>query len=94
MAEIGYERIWGVTDSEWESILRYLGAAYRPRVEYNQDPLLLATRTIQEMKAQVAAALAVIDILSTSVALRRGEEHVESFGEMKRHLSYLRTSDR
>ncbi|MCB1497365.1 MAG: SIS domain-containing protein [Bauldia sp.] len=40
------------------------------------------------------AALAVIDILSTSVALRRGEEHVESFGEMKRHLSYLRTSDR
>lgn len=61
MAEIGYERIWGVTDSEWESILRYLGAAYRPRVEYNQDPLLLATRTIQEMKAQVAAALAVID---------------------------------
>ena len=39
------------------------------------------------------AALAVIDILSTAVALRRGEEHVESFGEMKKHLSYLRTDD-
>lgn len=39
------------------------------------------------------AALAIIDVLSTAVALRRGDDHVERFGRMKRHLSYLRTSD-
>jgi RpiR family transcriptional regulator, carbohydrate utilization regulator len=40
------------------------------------------------------AALAVIDILSTAVALRRGEDHIESFTEMKRQLRYLRTTER
>jgi RpiR family carbohydrate utilization transcriptional regulator len=39
------------------------------------------------------AALTVIDILSTSVALRRGEEHIELFTGMKRNLRYLRTSN-
>lgn len=38
------------------------------------------------------AALTVIDILSTSVALRRGAAHVELFTGMKRNLRYLRTS--
>jgi RpiR family carbohydrate utilization transcriptional regulator len=36
------------------------------------------------------AALAVVDILSTAVALRRGADYVERFGNMKKHLSYLR----
>lgn len=40
------------------------------------------------------AALTVIDILSTAVALRRGDEHIERFTRMKRHLSYLRTTER
>lgn len=40
------------------------------------------------------AALTVIDILSTAVALRRGEEHTERFGDMKRSLSYLRMTQR
>ncbi|HEV7246926.1 MAG TPA: SIS domain-containing protein [Shinella sp.] len=39
------------------------------------------------------AALTVIDILSTSVALRRGAEHVELFTGMKRNLRYLRMSN-
>lgn len=39
------------------------------------------------------AALTVIDILSTSVALRRGDEHVELFTGMKRNLRYLRMSN-
>lgn len=39
------------------------------------------------------AALTVIDILSTSVALRRGDEHVEIFTRMKRNLRYLRMSN-
>jgi RpiR family carbohydrate utilization transcriptional regulator len=36
------------------------------------------------------AALIVIDVLSTVVALRRGEEHQERFREMKRRLNDLR----
>jgi DNA-binding MurR/RpiR family transcriptional regulator len=40
------------------------------------------------------AALTVIDVLSTAVALRRGAEHIERFSGMKRNLSYLRTTDR
>lgn len=39
------------------------------------------------------AALTVIDILSTSVALRRGDEHVGLFTGMKRNLRYLRMSN-
>lgn len=39
------------------------------------------------------AALTVIDILSTAVALRRGKDHTDRFGEMKRHLNHLRTMD-
>lgn len=39
------------------------------------------------------AALTVIDILSTSVALGRGDEHVEIFTRMKRNLRYLRMSN-
>ncbi|RVJ29524.1 SIS domain-containing protein [Sinorhizobium medicae] len=39
------------------------------------------------------AALTVIDILSTSVALRRGDEHVDLFTGMKRNLRYLRMSN-
>lgn len=39
------------------------------------------------------AALTVIDILSTSVALSRGDEHVEIFTRMKRNLRYLRMSN-
>ncbi|MFV0332957.1 MAG: SIS domain-containing protein [Tropicimonas sp.] len=39
------------------------------------------------------AALTVIDILSTSVALRRGDAHVEIFTRMKRNLRYLRMSN-
>lgn len=39
------------------------------------------------------AALTVVDILSTSVALRRGDEHVEIFTRMKRNLRYLRMSN-
>lgn len=38
------------------------------------------------------AALAIIDILSTAVALRRGAEHIELFTGMKRNLRYLRTT--
>ena len=38
------------------------------------------------------AALTVVDILSTSVALRRGAVHVDLFTGMKRNLRYLRTS--
>ena len=53
--------IWGMPDEDWEHLITYLGAAYRPRVEYNPDQLSMATRTIQEMKAQIAAALAVIN---------------------------------
>lgn len=40
------------------------------------------------------AALTVIDVLSTAVALRRGAEHVDRFTGMKRNLSFLRTTDR
>ena len=40
------------------------------------------------------AALAVIDTLSTAVALRRGDDHIERFTEMKRQLRYLRTTER
>ena len=40
------------------------------------------------------AALAVIDTLSTAVALRRGSDHIERFTEMKRQLRYLRTTER
>jgi len=40
------------------------------------------------------AALTVIDILSTAVALRRGEEHVESFKRMKKTLSHMRSTER
>ena len=36
------------------------------------------------------AALVVIDILSTAVALRRGEEHHERFRQMKQRLNDLR----
>lgn len=36
------------------------------------------------------AALTVVDILSTAVALRRGSAHVERFERMKRHLRFLR----
>lgn len=36
------------------------------------------------------AALVVIDILSTAVALRRSDEHFERFRAMKRHLNELR----
>jgi len=39
------------------------------------------------------AALAVIDVLSTAVALRRGKDHVDRFGGMKRQLSFLRTTE-
>lgn len=39
------------------------------------------------------AALTVIDILSTSVALGRGDEHVEIFTRMKRNLRYVRMSN-
>jgi RpiR family transcriptional regulator, carbohydrate utilization regulator len=40
------------------------------------------------------AALAVIDTLSTAVALRRGPDHIERFTEMKRQLRHLRTTER
>ncbi len=40
------------------------------------------------------AALTVIDILSTAVALRRGEEHIAKLTKMKRNLAYLRVSER
>lgn len=40
------------------------------------------------------AALTVIDILSTAVALRRGEQHIEIFKNMKRNLAYLRAKER
>ena len=39
------------------------------------------------------AALVVIDILSTAVALRRNDGHRERFEQMKRHLAELRASD-
>ena len=40
------------------------------------------------------AALAVIDVLSTAVALRRGAEHVDLFSQMKRLLAEVRTTER
>ena len=40
------------------------------------------------------AALTVIDILSTAVAMRRGEEHIAKLTKMKRNLAYLRVSER
>jgi DNA-binding MurR/RpiR family transcriptional regulator len=40
------------------------------------------------------AALTVIDILSTAVALRRGSERVDQLSQMKRRLSDARTSTR
>ena len=55
------ETIWGMADEDWEHLITYLGAAYRPRVEYNPDPLSMAIRTIQEMKVQIGAALARIE---------------------------------
>lgn len=39
------------------------------------------------------AALVVIDVLSTAVALRRGEAHSRELGRMKRELSRLRGSE-
>ncbi len=39
------------------------------------------------------AALVVIDILSTSVALRRGATHIQRFSRMKRALNYLRFNE-
>lgn len=39
------------------------------------------------------AALAVIDTLSTAVALRRGPDHIARFTEMKRRLRQLRTTE-
>lgn len=38
------------------------------------------------------AALVVVDILSTSVALRKGETHARDVQDMKRHLADMRTS--
>jgi RpiR family carbohydrate utilization transcriptional regulator len=40
------------------------------------------------------AALVVVDILSTTVALRRGEAHVESFKRMKKTLNHMRSTAR
>lgn len=40
------------------------------------------------------AALTVIDILSTAVALRRSQEHVERLSDMKKTLSDLRSTQR
>jgi RpiR family carbohydrate utilization transcriptional regulator len=40
------------------------------------------------------AALAVIDVLSTAVALRRGAEHVDLFSQMKRLLAEVRMTER
>ncbi|KQT42969.1 RpiR family transcriptional regulator [Aureimonas sp. Leaf454] len=39
------------------------------------------------------AALVVIDILSTAVALRRGDGEADRFGMMKRHLNSLRLAE-
>jgi len=36
------------------------------------------------------AALVVVDVLSTAIALRRGDEHQQRFREMKRRLNELR----
>jgi len=38
------------------------------------------------------AALVIVDILSTSVALRKGETHARDVQDMKRHLADMRTS--
>ena len=40
------------------------------------------------------AALVVIDVLSTAVALRRDEEHLRRYRQMKRRLAELRTNER
>lgn len=40
------------------------------------------------------AALTVVDVLSTAVALRRGEDYVQLFSGMKRNLSFMRTTGR
>jgi DNA-binding MurR/RpiR family transcriptional regulator len=39
------------------------------------------------------AALVVVDILATTVALRRGDDHVEAIREMKRALAQFRSED-
>jgi RpiR family transcriptional regulator, carbohydrate utilization regulator len=68
-----------------------------PLVEYCDVVVLVETlenTNIYTPTISRIAALTVIDILSTAVALRRGAEHIELFGGMKRNLSYLRTTDR
>ncbi len=45
---------------------------------------------LRKSERKVADVLVVIDVLSTAVALRRGEEHQERFREMKRRLNDLR----
>ncbi len=39
------------------------------------------------------AALVIIDILSTAVALRRDEQHSKRLGRMKRQLNTVRSAD-
>jgi DNA-binding MurR/RpiR family transcriptional regulator len=67
-----------------------------PLVEYCDITLKVETlenTNIYTPTISRIAALTVVDILSTSVALRRGEEHVELFTRMKRNLRYLRMSN-
>lgn len=52
------------------------------------DNTNLLTPTISRI-----AALVIIDILSTAVALRRGEQHQERFRKMKERLNKLRFGD-
>jgi DNA-binding MurR/RpiR family transcriptional regulator len=37
------------------------------------------------------SALVVIDILSVSVALRRGDDHARDISDMKKHLAEIRS---
>ncbi|MGZ2441947.1 SIS domain-containing protein [Sinorhizobium medicae] len=67
-----------------------------PLVEFCDTVLMVETlenTNIYTPTISRIAALTVIDILSTSVALRRGAEHVDLFTGMKRNLRYLRMSN-
>ena len=64
-----------------------------PLVDYCDIVLMVETlenTNIYTPTISRIAALTVVDILSTSVALRRGNEHVELFTRMKRNLRHLR----
>lgn len=78
-------QVIAITGSSDTPLLNYCDVAL---IVETLDNTNLYTPTISRI-----AALVVIDILSTSVALRRGKPHNERLVRMKRHLSQMRRNE-